>query len=112
MRLQLQCLTSSGAPHEHDTRSRGSQSRTAELWVPKTSSAGRIDAKRAGERLSLSKAPRWHQKAVWTERRTFGAGSLPTMSSDEYEQACHNGIIGMDRGKSLASSLEEDQSMG
>jgi hypothetical protein len=26
------------------------------LWVPKTSSAGRIDAKRAGERLSLSKA--------------------------------------------------------
>jgi hypothetical protein len=34
------------------------------------------------------------------------------MSSDEYEQACHNGIIGMDRGKSLASSLEEDQSMG
>jgi hypothetical protein len=28
------------------------------VWVPKISSAGRIDAKRAGERLSPSKAPR------------------------------------------------------
>jgi hypothetical protein len=46
------------------------------LWVPKTSSAGRIDAKKAGERLSLSKAPRWHQEPVWTDRRTFGAGSF------------------------------------
>jgi hypothetical protein len=69
------------------------------LWVPKTSSAGRIDAKRAGERPALSKAPRWHQEAVWTERRPFGAGSLPPMSSRKYEQAFHNGIFGMDKRK-------------
>jgi hypothetical protein len=55
------------------------------LWVPKTSSAGRIDAKRAGERISLSNAPRRHPEAVWTERRTCGAGSLPPMSPREYD---------------------------
>jgi hypothetical protein len=34
--------------------------------------------------LSLSKTPGWHLKAVWKERRTFGAGSLPTVSSHVY----------------------------
>ena len=36
----------------------------------------------------LLRMRRWHQEAAVTERRTFGAGSLPTMSSHGYDQAC------------------------
>jgi hypothetical protein len=31
---------------------------------------------------------------------TFGAGAVPTRTSQEYEQACRDGILGMDRRKS------------
>jgi hypothetical protein len=34
---------------------------------------------------------------VWKERPTFGAGSLPTTSSYERQQACRGGIFGRDR---------------
>jgi hypothetical protein len=35
---------------------------------------------------------------AWKERRTFGADNSPTLRSHEYEQVCHNGIFGMDKG--------------